>query len=104
MSTILGADGKPVEKKWEEMDQDEKPTVLRLGIGALIQQGNALGEQGNALGVGMSKIITAMEAEENAYGALDNPTHIDAPEPPQSSMQPPFLEVEVPTVAQPEMK
>ena len=54
MSGIVDKDGKPVEKKWDEMDLDGKLNVLRLGIGALINQGNAVG-------VAMARLMKALD-------------------------------------------
>ena len=73
MSGLVDKDGKPTEKKWDDMDLDERLNVLRMGIGALIQQGNALG-------TAVSRIVKAMD-ESEAAGGLDNPTHIDEPIP-----------------------
>ena len=95
MSKILGADGKPVEKKWEEMDLDEKLNVLRLGIGALIQQGNALG-------TGLQRIIAAMDEMDMAGEPIkvaDAP-HLKTDDGHNCGLHPEQVE---PTIAQPKM-
>ena len=59
MSDILDKNGKPVERKFNDMTLDEKLEVLRIGIGALINQGNAMG-------VGLGRILKAMDEQESA--------------------------------------
>ena len=57
MSGLVDKDGKPTEKKLEDMDLDERLNVLRMGIGALIQQGNAIG-------AAVKKIVDALDNED----------------------------------------
>jgi len=57
VSEILDKSGKPIEKKWDAMTLDEKLDVLRMGIGALINQGNAMG-------VAMGRLMKALDEQE----------------------------------------
>ena len=60
MSGIVDKSGKPIEKKWTDMDIDEKLDVLRQGIGALINQGNAMG-------VAVGRLMKALDESEAEF-------------------------------------
>lgn len=66
MSGILGPTGKPIVKKWEEQDMDEKLMTLRQGIVMVLQSHDQMMKVLMSVSNGVEAITDAMEKSQEA--------------------------------------
>ena len=68
--SILGPTGKPIVKKWEEQDMDEKLMTLRQGIVMVLQSHDQMMKVLMSVSGDVEMIVEAMEkSEEDANGS-----------------------------------
>lgn len=82
--SILGPTGKPILKKWEDQDQDEKLLTLRHGIVLTMQMQDEILKLCKSISNGVEAIIEAMEEYNNAESGQgreesDGPTEVRIP-------------------------
>lgn len=71
---ILGPTGKPIVKKWEDQDMDEKLMTLRQGIVMVLQSHDQMMKVLMSVSNGVESIVEAMEAangEESGQGRAE---------------------------------
>lgn len=66
--SIVDKDGKPIQKNWEQMDNDERMSVLRQGLGILMKAGE---EQFKTLVAIDRKLMTVLKSIDQYEESLD---------------------------------